>query len=304
MEQEDFAFLSAFAEGGKDDEVAEAFRRMKEESAALQSIYEEHSKKLSDLEMAKNRFFNELGERGEERLVKEASLKFRKFDEMMKGYQEDGLSEKITNIFCVVFKKIKSRTIEVYKFSDTEVLTVGELGFGMRTYGSVRSFEIRNSTYIHQMMEHKEKIIEALKKHNLHKWADKFERFCDAVPIDSLEQQGAEVASFEFSSPVLMLHDCSGFSKVEYGKKLVVEKRYCSLTPRIVNDNYGEELEFDSLHRGRGRDSLFAYYQFREQMDGFIKEFEERCAPGILKAKTVIGKLKEEFGRELLMSEI
>lgn len=308
MEQEDFVSLSAFAEGSIDG-TAEAFRRMKEASDGLQSIYEEHSKKLSEMEMIKKRFFEELGERGEEHLVKEANAKFGRFDKVVKALSDssgEGLSSRIADIFCVIFRKIKSRTIEIYKFSDTEVLTVGGIGFGMRTYGSSRSFEVKSPTYILQMMEHKAKIIEALKKQNLHRWADKFERFCDIVPPELMKQDqyGVEIASFEFSSPVLLLHDCSGVgSKVEYGKKLVIEKRYSSsLNPKIVNDGRNDDFDLD-FRRGC-KDSLFAYYQFREQMDGFIKEFEERCAPNMAKAKTVLGKLKEEFGRELLMSEI
>lgn len=269
---------------------------------------------LETLEEEQDALLEQLGrENVVERLEKKYADEWNAIQSLYTQYNEatnSRFQEAVYDVWTAVFSNIRSRSHEVGKMKTAAwKLTVGTYGFGRRD--NVQATQASRHDMWRILSEH-EWIAEKLRTMNMKKWATYLEEFKKCLPndIDMLNMTGWGSNSIRVKSPrrILVKFDevniYNGTESPEYADTLLIDGRNIILQQEGVDDE-GKTV-YTTLRRMtpfRDADAI-EVVQLAPVFSQVRLQVEIIATPVIKESKEAINKLKQQFGRQVLLSSV
>ena len=234
----------------------------------------------------------------------------RRIDIELEECTSERFKTQIAHVFKEVFKKMKSKTIQLNVSSATRwggnyKICIGREGFALRR--NIQAIPVRNSD-VWMILKNGEQVVQALRDVKESKWADKLAVFLKVVPAET-ESFDGEVISIPLERPILVPSEYAYRSDKlpMLSEKIVLRNSYHGVEISLI-DSEGNIAKF-SIETRESTSPLSAkrallYYQLHSQLPAIVEKHQNLAKPILEKAKSSMVNLNDKFSRELLLAGI
>jgi hypothetical protein len=223
-------------------------------------------------------------------------------------------AQKVAEIFKIVFQKRIQIGVEIlYKVPETEnkksgykeggeSITIGPMGFGMRSsYDSRSDYDIRESN-LKLMIANKERICNALRMRMKKDLANDLENFLtivSVIPMESRYERKEDKTILKFKIKNTLVPDYNSL-RVAY-EMLFLATGDFQLKCQGEKDCGDNEIlfEIDDVYKNK-----VVYGQIRDEFLENLPKMSKGAKDIWVKEKEAIDKLNDTFGKELLLANI
>lgn len=236
----------------------------------------------------------------------------KKIDIELEECTSDNFKTQIAHVFKEVFKKMKSKTVQLNVSSATRwggnyKICIGREGFALRR--NIQAIPVRNSD-VWMILKNGEQIVQALRDVKESKWADKLAVFLKVVPAET-ESFDGEVISIALERPILVPLGYSHRSDKlpMLAEKIILRNSYHGVEVSLI-DSEGTAAKFSIDEGGTAGEPLLSakrallYYQLHSQLPAIVERHQKLAKPILEKAKLSMVNLNDKFSRELLLAGI
>ena len=265
--------------------------------------YEKHQNEFNELSSEENDISNEIAKPYLEE-DKELFAQIKADRKALQDSTSSSMQSYVLKVFRTVFKNMSSRTriVEVPDIFKYGKLTIGKVGFGYRH--NVKSEQIYSIEQVASVVKSKSAICAWMKKNRLAKWVPKLDKFADIFPAETIGKWGKVEFSYKLPEEIPFRDYSSTYQGIELSVTESAMLRIRSKTGgggvdiiREPYSYYDSEKELNFVCK-----QPYVYVKIRKYLPEMAEQFHEIATDAVERFTNVDEKLRQAFGRELILS--